>query len=487
MEEKNKKVRLKNMLAFGTGDLYGGGSFFIIGALFLYFLTDVGGIRPIYAGLVITIGKIWDAVTDPVMGFISDHTKSRFGRRRLYFLIGIFPVLLSFLLLWISFDASELVKVIYYTLAYVFFSTIFTMVMVPYNAMPAEMSQDYKERSNMISVRMVFSQISALLGALLPRTIIGMFANEAAGFSVMGLIFGIVYALPWFIVYKGTWESGNVVDDEKTFAWDIKGIFKTFFSTAENRALRTHIIMYICAYVTMDIFNALFLYFVRDYLNKEAHYQILLGSVLIFQVLSLFIITKECAKSGNAKTYRRHILIWFIGILSFVIISNASTPLWALIAIAAIVGVGLSGGVMIPYNMLAFVIDADEMITSERREGIYAGVMTFLRKIAQALALFLVGLALDLFGYDAGAESVSLNFLQNMRILFVAAPIILLGIGFITSFRFRITPKNHNIMMREIERLKNGGRKADADEQTKKVVKDITGIEYEDLWRTENS
>lgn len=93
--EKKQNLTMKNIFSYAVGDLYGGGAFFIIGALFLVFLTDVAKITPALTGTIILIGKVWDAVTDPTMGYISDNTKSKHGRRRIYFLIGIIPIFLS--------------------------------------------------------------------------------------------------------------------------------------------------------------------------------------------------------------------------------------------------------------------------------------------------------------------------------------------------------------------------------------------------------
>ena len=134
MTEKStiQRPTMKNVFSYAVGDLYGGGAFFIIGALFLVFLTDVAKINPALAGTIILVGKIWDAITDPSMGYISDNTRSKFGRRRIYFLLGIVPIFLSWVLLWSSFGLqSDVGKFIYYLLVYLLFNTVFTMVMVP--------------------------------------------------------------------------------------------------------------------------------------------------------------------------------------------------------------------------------------------------------------------------------------------------------------------------------------------------------------------
>ena len=483
----SKDVTRKNMFAFGIGDIYGGGAFFIIGSLFLVFLTDIAGLRGSIAGIIILLGKVWDAVTDPTMGYISDHTKSKYGRRRLYFIIGIVPIFLSFALLWFSFSSTEVIKFIYYLFVYLLFNTVFTMVMVPYNSLPAEMTTDYEKRSKLIGVRMLFSQLGMLLGAVFAKTIVNQFPSEANGYIVMGLVFGLIYAIPWFFVYKGTFERDHVViEDKVAFRYAFKALMKEFISTFNNKSLKIHVTMYLCAFVAMDIFNALFIYYLRDYLHMETSYQLLLGVLVMTQIFSLILVVQECKKSGNAKTYRRHLFIWGIGFAVFAFISQDS-PTTVLLGTSMIVGMGLSGAVMVPYNMLAFVTDADEIMTKRRREGTYSGMMTFVRKIAQAIALFLVGVGIEAVGYQSselGNQIIqSTETITGIRLMFLVAPAILLLIGFIVSFNFKISPVNHKILINEIDRLKSGGLKNQVDPETKEVVEVITGQSYNDLWK----
>ncbi len=100
--QSERPVKIRNMLAYGFGEFYGGGSFVVISLLFIFFLADIVGISPFYAGLIVMIGKGWDAISDPFMGHLSDNMKSRYGRRRIFFLIGVIPVAVAFLMLWIS-------------------------------------------------------------------------------------------------------------------------------------------------------------------------------------------------------------------------------------------------------------------------------------------------------------------------------------------------------------------------------------------------
>jgi oligogalacturonide transporter len=482
----------KNIFSYAVGDLFGGGAFFIIGALFLDYLQGVVLLSGTLAGLVIMIGKIWDAVSDPCMGYISDNTRSKHGRRRGYFLMGIVPIFISWVLLWTDFGLeSNLAKFFYYLLVYMLFNTVFTLVMVPYNAMPAEMTDDFNSRSKLITIRMVFSQLGMLLGALLPMTIIKLFVdNPSFGYFVMAMVFGVIFSLPWIFVFKGTYEQEKELPKKqsKKAMEVIKGIGSDFLSTTKNKAMRLHTAMYIAAYVSMDIFNAFLIFFIRDYLKLFAYYQVLLGIVVIIQMSALFMVFKLVNKFGNATTYRIHATIWAVAVILLFLVEQ-QTPVYLVLAVGAIVGVGLSGCVMTPYNMLAFVVDSDEMITTKRREGIYAGLMTFLRKIAQAIALFLVGVSLDLIQYIKPINDVvqpqTTNTLMGIKYIFFLAPLVLLLFGIFTSFRFKLNPKNYTILKDEITRRKSGDNTPPISE-TKTVVESITGLPYDQLWSIKN-
>ena len=128
----NERLPLKMKIGFGVGDIYGGGSLVIIGFYYLYFLTDVVRINPALAGIVFLVSKVWDAISDPLMGIISDRTRSRWGRRRPYFLFGIVLIFLSFFMMWYPVDfEQEQHRFVYMLVSYVFFSTVITMVLIP--------------------------------------------------------------------------------------------------------------------------------------------------------------------------------------------------------------------------------------------------------------------------------------------------------------------------------------------------------------------
>ena len=198
----------RTYIAYGAGDLYGGGCFFIVTTFSMYYLVNVIGLHPALASLIPAIGKFWDAVSDPMMGYIADNTPdNRFGKRRVWFLISVLPIALSFILIWFPTDIeSQSGKFIFYAIAYIIFFTVSTVSYVPYAALSAEITGDFSERNKLNGTRLMFSFIATLLGGLLAQPIIDFFNGTKTGYFIMSCVFALIFALPWIPLYFETWE-----------------------------------------------------------------------------------------------------------------------------------------------------------------------------------------------------------------------------------------------------------------------------------------
>ena len=260
----HQRLPLKTKILFGAGDIFGGGAFNIINFFYAIFLTDVIGLNMIFVSPIFLIGKFWDAITDPVMGSITDRTDSRFGRRRPYFLAGILLIFASFFILWypIAFD-SQVSKFIYVLAAYLFFNTVVTMVMVPYQAMAAEISLDYNERTSVNSIKLAFSLGSSLICALFPMMIVNGFNNIRTGYIVMALIFGVFFSLPWIGVFFSSKEREDFTVASGGF--ELKKMFTDPFKIKSFRGL---LLMFLAAYLGMDIVSMIFAYYMKYYAKK---------------------------------------------------------------------------------------------------------------------------------------------------------------------------------------------------------------------------
>ena len=460
--------------------MYGGGAFLIIGMLFLFYLTETVGLPPWSGAMIFGIGKVWDAVSDPLMGRISDRTRVRMGRRRFWILISIPLVFLSFCLLWVALpDASAIFLVAYYTAAYVFFSTVFTMVMVPYSALNADMTRDYRERSRLSGARMAFSMISALLAGTLPKIIINALGGGARGYGVMGAVFGAFYAIILIPVVLGTRELPTE-EDTKTDG-GLKDLMAGFAGLVRNRSFRLHMGLYICAYTAMDVVMLLFAYYLSYVLVRPGIYSAAMGTMMGSEILSLLLWVHLANRKGKGRAYVLGVSIWVLGLL-LTLFLNPSSSLPTILAVCALLGIGLSAGVFVPWAVLPSVTDVGELIDGQRRAGLYAGAMTLARKLTQgALAVPLVGVALSLLGFGESGSTQSANT-EGLRLLLVfgTVPILILGIFF--AGRFPVTPYSHGVLRGELDRRRDRKNKIpESESEVKKVCEDLSGLEWDAL------
>jgi len=174
-------MQLHRKLGYAAGDLGISISYFAVGFFFIYYLTDVVGMNPMLAGVAFFIGKLWDGINDPLMGIISDRTKSRRGRKRVYILLGSVPFGISFILLWIiPASVNETAQFMMAVLSLILFSTAYTVVVVPYMAMVPVMTRNYDERTQITGLRAFFSTLGTILGGG-AAMLVSSFSDEVMG------------------------------------------------------------------------------------------------------------------------------------------------------------------------------------------------------------------------------------------------------------------------------------------------------------------
>jgi len=207
-----ERLSRRSKLAYGIGDIGFSLSSTILGAYFAIFLTDVVGLSPGSAAVAILIGRSWDWINDPIMGHISDRTRTRWGRRRPFLLFGALPFAISFALLWWRPPLENRFALIaYYSFAYLLYDASATFAYMPYFALTPELTESYDERTALTSYRMFFSILGSLVAFTIPILIIGKFAPERAGaVLLMGIIFAVAIAIPLWVTFLGTRETVGI-------------------------------------------------------------------------------------------------------------------------------------------------------------------------------------------------------------------------------------------------------------------------------------
>ncbi|MDJ0664753.1 MAG: MFS transporter, partial [Acidimicrobiia bacterium] len=198
----NQAISFRTGLGYATGDLGISLAYFSVGFFFLFYLTDIVGLSASLAGTVVLIGKLWDGVNDPLVGILSDRTRSRHGRKRVYLLYGAVPFALSFMLLWwIPTGTSTAVTFIIATAVALLFATTYSLVGVPYQALVPMMTTDYDDRTRLVAYKAIFSAVGTVVGGGI-ALVISLEAGIEPTLRVMAVIFGVAIALSLFIAAR---------------------------------------------------------------------------------------------------------------------------------------------------------------------------------------------------------------------------------------------------------------------------------------------
>ena len=253
---------LKSQMLYGMAEFSGGGAFVVINTFFTAFLMKALGMPAALAGVIPLIGHVWDAITDPIMGNITDRTVHKLGAKRFYILVGAILTGITFIGLWLTIPSESVgAKFAFYALMYVLFSTAFTVLMVPYNGLLPDMVQDYATRSKFSNVRMIWSTLGAMVSGLVPTFIIKDTTNESQ-YLICALLFGLLYALTAIATFAGTWEP-----QKAPLKASLGESFAQSVSVFKSRSFRIFVGIYLTGQCGMDFVSGMALYFVEDVLN----------------------------------------------------------------------------------------------------------------------------------------------------------------------------------------------------------------------------
>jgi GPH family glycoside/pentoside/hexuronide:cation symporter len=410
------------------------------------------------AGTVALVGKLWDGVNDPLVGMLSDRLRTRWGRRRPFLLFGSIPFGLTFAFMFVVPPIeSRIGLAIYYSAIFLIFDTLYTIVNVPYSALAPELSDDYDERSNLAGWRIGTSIFAALVTAgtfkLLAENVFGVWFGGGAqgirsGYALTAAIWGVTLAIPLLIVFRNIEEPEHQPDTDPIRPW------RTFKEVFSNRPFRLGATVYLLSFATVDVILVVIVRFLVDYIRVDPGIDnLVLALVLGLGLVTMPLVVRLMRRFGKRRTY--------IGSMSFmavvmVIISQVPPggQNWILIA-AVFAGLGFGAANAIPWAIVADVVEEDELKTGKRREGIYFGYLVFFRKLASALAIFVVGQVLsmaDFVSSTGGSAFVEQpeSALLALRFFVGGAPAIMLVLSTWAAWRYPLDRERYDEIRRQL-------------------------------------
>lgn len=451
-EGNHNELNRTAKVTYGSGEFFNSTSTVIILMLYLKFLTDVVGLSPFWAGLCVVSGKLWDAISDPLIGHLSDRTRSRWGRRRIYFLVFSIPGSLSFLSMWLVFDFDSVWGTMtYYALAYVTFKTLASLLNVPYQALGPELASGYDERTSLIVYRMAFALGGAIAAGVIPNVIVNRFVeggHPEQGHLAVSALFGLCYAAIWLWIFATIRERPAATKHRSN------PLTKALALTLKNRSFRILITMYLCAFIALDILTAATKYFIDEYIRRPSLMPVIMGSMLGCALLALPLYFVIIRRFDRKTSYIVGAVIWSLSLIGLFMLGPGTSNV-VIVAVMVCVGVGVAAAFVVPWSALPEVIDVDIARNGRSEEGLYAGIMTFLRKATTTLAIFGIATSLEVFGYRSpeqleGAPQAE-SALWSIRVFSTLIPAMIIVVSIAVALRYPITKDAHRLMRRKLE------------------------------------
>ena len=509
------QFNLSTKMAFGAGDMGAGITSNLIAFSFLIFLTEVAGLQPLAAGTVLLIGKIWDAINDPMVGYLSDRTQTRWGRRYPWIFAGAIPFGITFFLMWLSPDWEDSAKFWYYVLTSVLFQVFFTVVNLPYTTLTAELTEDYDQRTELTAFRLAFSVFGAILALALGLVVTLVVENQQQQYLLLGGLCAAVSVFPTFWCVLGTYPEArrrNVLHKalasgpaiSKTSVWaKLKQAFKrpTFLAivaiclgvVAVSQLVKLGLIgvgeawaslllhlmsvlqtialtgplIYLIGYFTTWSFLIVIGIYLFAWLALQITASIIpfyatlwmgLDSYFIpallvqgTAILMMFVVNWISRRVGKQNAFYIGMGLWLLVQIALFFLQPGQTGL--LYGLCILASLGVATAYVVPWAMLPDVIELDELQTGQRREGFFYAFMTLLQKIGLAGGLFLVGLVLETSGFVSEASQQPESALTAIRFFMGPVPLLMLLCGMVLTFFYPITKDAHaNIRLQLAER-----------------------------------
>lgn len=410
---------------------------------FQYYLmplyTDVVMLPPALAGLGKALGFVWDGVNDPLTGYLSDRTRTRIGRRRPYLYGAAVPLGFSYALLWMPpVQAGTLLAFLYLCVVLVLYDSAYAFYSTPYMALGAEMSSDYHERTQLSAARSFFHVVGLFAGGVIPGRLIASHPG-APGYALGGIGLGVAMTVVALATASLTRERPVAARGERV-GW---AAFRAGMrSTLRNAPFRIMVGTFAMILLAGGLTQTLIPYVFRYWLHMPQMLTWVIAIYLGTSVLSLPIWTRLAGRFGKDRALRACMLWASLVLFSLPVALTPGMGMGRLTAFLVLAGLGNGGWAVLPVAITADIVDHDELLTADRREGAFFGVWTLVMKLATALANGLVGVALQLFGYVANVEQSDATIL-GMKLLYGPVPACIMLGAFAIFWHFPLTRERH--------------------------------------------
>ncbi|MCQ4636224.1 MFS transporter [Anaerovorax odorimutans] len=459
------KLNLKTKIAYGLAGVGDSALYNLAGTFLLFFLSTVVGISPAIAGTLAAIGSIWETVCGAVVGYLSDNTYTRFGKRKPYLLIASFPLAVFTGLLFTSIDASESVRIVYYGITILLFWTSFSTFFVPYLAWGAELTQDYDERTVLRGYTYLFNALGMAMGMILPNIIVDFLLNmgrsSAQSWQLMAVFCGGCSALTIFIGAVGIKDryekeyaerkaagtlpekkrrTGSRIKELALIIWDMLRNYGQILKLRSVRFIVGTSIFYLVAYA---IFCADRMYFFTYNMGLSAAGITFIMALMTFaSVLFVPVILRV-----NRYFDKRTMFIFGMGFCAAIMALFGLTGVHSILMLCLFSMAYCVGSIcywqLVP-AMIYDVCEVDQLANRKQRAGLVISLQSLSESMANAVGLQILGLILQFAGFNGEAAVQSQTTLVWTHLSFTVIPAFFMVLSIIMVIKYPITKTMYN-------------------------------------------
>lgn len=426
------KLSNSSKLSFGIGALGKDLCYAIISYFLMIYFTDTVGLTPLFVGNLFLVARVWDAFNDPMMGFVVDNTRTRWGKFRPWILIGTLLNAVILILLFRSPGLEGTALYAYYSVMYILWGMTYTVMDIPYWSMLPSLSSTKEERDSMSVIPRIFASTAWLLMGAFALKLVDKLGNgdSAKGYASLAILIAIIFVLTTlitvvFVKDRSSHEAAAGKKSERTTIKDALHII------AANDQLKIYIGVVLAYNMVVQLAGGIAIYYFKYVAGNEDLYAIFTTAASFAEIIALFAFPVLSRFLSKKQVFAIASFSPAVGLIALIVSGFAVPQNIAIIIVCGVLfkfGSGLTLGATTV--MLADVIDYGEVKLGTRNESIVASFQTLLVKTASAVAGWLIGVGLTIVGYVANAEQTA-STIMGMRILIGVVPSIITILAFV--------------------------------------------------------
>lgn len=462
-----KKLRTTDRLAYAIGGGFSSNlGFYVMLIFFITFATDIYGINPVTVGIITLVSRLIDTFTDPLMGAIGDRTRTRFGKYRFWVMMSAPFVGITTWMVFASPELSGITKIIYMYAAYILYSIISTAANIPYHSLTAYLTNDVKERSNIVLIKQFTGLLTQFIVSAGGVYILESYSRthdsagrviiDTSGYQVLGIAFGLLITFGFWVCAWGARNNDTqerLVQEETAESFSSKGVFSQMTLAFKSRSLISLAVMSVANTLVLAMSSGITVQFFTYVLGNASYVKTSALFNVCFGAAAYLLVKVLVTLYGNKSSFIYMCLLTILASAVLYITFSASAPLYVMIMLGLIMCF-TQGASLLTWMMVTDCADEIQWRTKKNAAGIASSTLTFSNKFGSAIGAFILGYTLNAIDYAPGATLQNAETISGLAFLMIVTPIIGKVIALLSMYFYPLNNCYHQQIILELNKEK---------------------------------